>query len=389
MKVNPKIYLVLDNCFAIKRWVRPIDWMAITRDMGFLYAQASTDNEIDPLFSTPDYMDEWFGEVKECQYSTGVKVVNFYTGYQTYRTVGLAHYNEGMLRHLKENWFYNIIDRISEMGGRGLGFSMFAIPEEIMQSAERYDALENRIIAALCDIGDYAYEHGKFQISFEQMYVPYQPPFTIGQSERYLQKCYAPKRHPFYVTIDVGHMIGQIKYLKPGKQDILESFSHDSPQIWLGSDLLYEEWRKFKTSGDHERGADAIVKGLEEFPHMFAAEEDTNEYAWLEKLAKYSPIIHMQQTDGIKASHASFTSENNKNGIITGEALFGAIKKSYDDESEILPPVEEIYLSFELFYANTEKKHSIFDQLRQTAEYWRKFVPKDGMTLDEVLSNIE
>jgi hypothetical protein len=362
--------------------------MTITGDVGFLYAQASTDNEIDPLFSTPDYMDEWFGDVKKCQRSTGVKVVNFYTGYQTYRTVGLAHYNEGMVRHLKENWFYNIIDRISEMGGRGLGFSMCAIPDEIMQSADMYDALENRIIAALRDIGDHAYERGKFQISLEQMYVPYQPPFTIEQSERYLQKCYAPKKRPFYVTLDTGHMIGQVKYLKPGKRDILESFSHDSPQIWLGSDLLYEDWRKFKTSGDYARGADAIAEGLEKFPHMFAAEEDTNEYAWLEKLAKYSPIIHMQQTDGVKASHASFTHENNKNGIITGEALFGAIKKSYDDESEILPPVEEIYLSFELFYANTEKKHSIFDQLRQTAEYWRKFVPEDGMTLDEVLSNI-
>ena len=46
----PRIYLVLDNCFAIKRWIKPSEWMQIAQDLGFGYVQASTDNEIDPLF---------------------------------------------------------------------------------------------------------------------------------------------------------------------------------------------------------------------------------------------------------------------------------------------------------------------------------------------------
>lgn len=44
----------------------------------FSYVQASTDNnEMDPLFSTEGYMDEWFREVEKAQRETGVTVANF------------------------------------------------------------------------------------------------------------------------------------------------------------------------------------------------------------------------------------------------------------------------------------------------------------------------
>ena len=89
-----KNILVLDNCFALKRWIRPIEWLKLTKDLGFNYVQASTDNEIDPLFSPNGYIDDWFDEVKQGEQSIGIKVINFYTGYQTYRTVGLAHHDE-------------------------------------------------------------------------------------------------------------------------------------------------------------------------------------------------------------------------------------------------------------------------------------------------------
>ena len=65
MKQSPELYLVLDNCFAIKRWVRPAEWMRVAKEIGFSYVQASTDNEMDPLFSTEGYMDEWFREVEK------------------------------------------------------------------------------------------------------------------------------------------------------------------------------------------------------------------------------------------------------------------------------------------------------------------------------------
>src|SRR5665647_292452 len=107
----PKIFLVLDNCFAIKRWIKPLEWMELIKEIGFKYAQANTDNEIDPLFSPIDYMDEWFSDVRRCEKSTGVKVVNFYTGYQTYRTVGLAHHDVRVRRQLMDKWLKPLIWR--------------------------------------------------------------------------------------------------------------------------------------------------------------------------------------------------------------------------------------------------------------------------------------
>lgn len=134
----PRIYLVLDNCFAIKRWVKPAEWMSLIKEIGFNYAQASTDNEIDPLFNPANYMDDWFAEVQRCADATGVKVVNFYTGYQTYRTVGLAHHDARVRQRLMQDWLKPMIRRLAAMGAVGIGFSLFAIPDEALQDPDKY-----------------------------------------------------------------------------------------------------------------------------------------------------------------------------------------------------------------------------------------------------------
>jgi sugar phosphate isomerase/epimerase len=389
MNVSPKIYLALDNCFAIKRWIKPLDWLQVAKELGFNYVQASTDNEIDPLFSPSDYMDEWFEEVNKGEKKTGVRVSTFYTGYQTYRTVGLAHYNESMVRRLKEDWIFEMINRVSSSGAKGFGFSLFAVPEPVMQVPEKYSETEQKIIDILREVGDYAHEHNDVQVSFEQMYVPYQPPFTISQAEHYLKLVYEHKKHPVYITLDTGHMIGQVKFLRPRKEELLQYFRNNAVLPWLGGDEVYELLEKYKKSGDFEAGAEKVLAVMTQYPYMFAQKEDTDEFAWFEKLAKYSPIVHMQQTDGIKAGHAAFTKETEKYGIITGERLLKAIKKSYDSPEEIIPPVSEIYLSFELFFSNMSWKFDILSQLRETLEYWRKFIPEDGMTLDEIIERMK
>ena len=38
--------------------------MAVSKEVGFNYIQASTDNEMIP-FSAPEYMDDWFDEVAD------------------------------------------------------------------------------------------------------------------------------------------------------------------------------------------------------------------------------------------------------------------------------------------------------------------------------------
>jgi len=384
----PRIYLVLDNCFAIKRWVRPEDWMELCAEIGFRYVQASTDNEIDPLFSTPEYMDDWFKQVEKSSKKTGVELVNFYTGYQTYRTAGLAHPDRRIVEHLKKNWICNLVERIGRYGADGLGFSYFAIPENVMQDPALHKATIDRIYEDLCDIAEFAYNHNEVKVSVEQMYVPYQPPFTIEDSKAYLQNIYKKDKKPIYITLDTGHMVGQTKFLRPSAQEVEQSFSQAEPSIWLGGDTVYETWREYKAAGNAKAGTERVLEEIEKYPYMFAEKDDMDPYIWTEQLAKYSPIVHMQQTDGTKSAHAPFTPEQNEKGIITGEKLLNAIMKSYQDEEEIQPPVQDIYLSFEIFASNTDKKPDIIRNLKQTLEYWRQFVPEDGQTLDQIVKNM-
>jgi sugar phosphate isomerase/epimerase len=394
----PRIYLVLDNCFAIKRWVRPAEWMSLINRIGFRYAQASTDNEIDPLFAPEEYMDDWFDEVRINQRLTGVKVANFYTGYQTYRTVGIAHHDTRVRKKLMEGWLKRLIRRLATLENVGLGFSFFAIPDEELQDPDKYQRRTELILSELRGLASFAYENGQVQVSFEQMYAPHQPPWTIEGAKYYLRRIYESAHKPLYVTLDVGHMVGQRHFLRPTIEQIEESLMEAKsrghrPQIWLGSDSAYEKWyRAVGTSATSQkaiqRSAQEISLEMDRYPYLFAREEDGDVYAWVEELACYSPIIHMQQTDGLHSSHAAFTQETNANGIVTGERLLRAIARSYqrDPESGMPPRVNDIYLSFEIFSANIEKKVDIIWKLKETLEYWRKYIPEDGMRLDEVLA---
>jgi hypothetical protein len=112
-------------------------------------------------------------------------------------------------------------------------------------------------------------------------------------------------------------------------------------------------------------------------------------YVWLERLACYSPIIHLQQTDGKSSSHRAFTKENNRHGIIHGDKVLNAIATACSQESEPdLPPHSpEIYLTIEVFSGTADIPHDILDRLTETVAYWRKYVPQDGLTLQEVLAH--
>ena len=392
----PRIYLVLDNCFAIKRWIKPSEWMKIIKDIGFTYVQASTDNEFDPIFFPEDYCLDWMEEVKKEEKATGLKVINFYSGYQTYRTAGLGHYDYRVREMLIEKWFKPLIRRAADLDAKGIGFHVFALTDDVLQDNDKYLETSEIITDYLAEISKYAYENNKIQISFEQMYAPHQPPWTIEGTFEYLEKIYNKYKTPGYVTIDVGHMVGQKKFLKPSKKIIKDSLTDFSARngnmkIWLGADSAYALWDKLKNSikGEEkiESAACQISEEMDKYPYFFSDKDDADIYKWIEELAVYSPIIHMQQTNGITSSHAPFTAENNKTGVVKGRQLIESIVKSFEKQKEKNMPsfVEDIYLSFELFASNTDTKREIIYRLRETLEYWRQFVPEDGLPLEKIL----
>lgn len=391
----PKIYLTLDNCFAIKRWTAPSQWMPLVKEIGFDSVQASFDNEIDFLYSPDWYMEKWFAQIAEQEKETGVSVNTFYTGYQTYRTAGLGHFDEQMADYLTEEWMIKAVKRLGKKHAH-MGVSFFAMTEDVLQKPELYEQKYKQIVRRFKEIGRCAAKNGIYFCS-EAMYAPHQPSWTIKGTKKFLADCHG-KEGSIYTTIDVGHMTGQYRFRKPSKAQIKESIQGappgvSNPPFWIGAEHTIGLWQKAVEDKIHiETYLTKIMEDIERHGYLFSnSEEDSSPYAWLQELACYAPIIHMQQTNGIISSHAAFTQKNNEKGIIEGKKVLKAIAKAYEQPEDIsMPPrAEEIYLAFEIFGSNIEYSYEIIEKLKETAAYWKQFVPENGIELDKLLKWME
>lgn len=133
-----------------------------------------------------------------------------------------------------------------------------------------------------------------------------------------------------------------------------------------------------------------IMREMDRYPYQFSTDKkDDDLYAWVRELACYSPIMHIQQTDGIKAAHFPFTGKNNEKGIVDGKKLLLAIRDSYEQKEENMPPkTDKIVLGLELFVSNTDHPRDIVKNMKETKEYWRQFIPQDGLPLDALLERL-
>ena len=393
--VYPRIYLAMDNCFAIKRWVRPSEWMPLIKELGVDCVEASTDNEIDPLFSPDDYMDMWLNEVRTEQKRLGMRVANFFTGYQTYRTIGLAHHDERVMRHLVEGWFGKLIPLAAELRA-GIGFSFHAIPEKILQNPTDFASKSEEIIQVYKELSAQAWKNGKVVLSCEQMYSPHQPPWRIDETKRFLADIYAVGGSPFYTTIDVGHMVGQRRFLRPDVKVLSQCIASVKAgqrvrNLWLGPDEAWEYLEKNATSQSEDKMITDLKAIFDRYPYLFAEERDGKPYEWLEELGAYSPIIHMQQTDGLTSGHTAFTPIANEKGIIKGKEVLEALFASYNKpiDPKMPPRAEAIYLSFEIFISNIAYLRDSLDSLKKSVGYWREYIPQNGADLKELVDRLD
>jgi len=92
-------------------------------------------------------------------------------------------------------------------------------------------------------------------------------------------------------------------------------------------------------------------------------------YLWIERLAQYSPIIHLQQTVMHKSCHWSFIPEYNEQGIIHPKKVLRAIEKSGATESQL------IQLVFEISHReHRDTDFRIIEDLKSSVDYWRPYV---------------
>ncbi len=81
-----------------------------------------------------------------------------------------------------------------------------------------------------------------------------------------------------------------------------------------------------------------------------------------------------------------FTRNRNEKGIIKAEKV-QAIALSYDSETDTGLPskCKSLYLTHEIFAPTAEKSDNILKYMEDSVNYWREFIPEDGMTLDTLI----
>lgn len=374
----PRIHLTVDNCFAIKRWVEPAEWMRKVRELGDIrYIQASTDNEIDPSHNTQTFRDDWVAEVKKYEQELGLKVASFYSGYATYRTVGIASMSKDKRRTMIERYFEPTVDMAASIGAQ-VGNTLSAYSDTVLQNPELFKLTTDYIEESLADMAAYA---GRKSVTFgyEQMYTPTQGMWTIDGCIKCMRNVYT-HGYPMLLTIDTAHQAGQSLFLKPSPDDIWNMVRTGDARGFRLPDEVIGAIRK-------QLRPEIIEKLLDRYGYWFAQPRDAELFEWLEVLGAYSPVIHLQQTDGTYSSHKPFTAKYNATGIVKPKDVFAAIAKSYERPApEGLPPrVTDIYLAFELFFSITESADSILSDMRDSVTYWRQYIPRDGMTVDQLI----
>jgi sugar phosphate isomerase/epimerase len=390
---SPMISLAIDNCFASRRWIEPKEWAAVIRDFGIYCVEASADNECDPLYSTPDFLNDWIKDVLDVYEQTGVRVVNLYSGHGTYATTGLCHPDVRIRDRILNDWL-KVMAGVAGRLGAGLGFACHAFSESILQDPIEYSKAEEDLYVRLAELAEFANKNGTQSIGLEQMYTPHMVPWTIAGSKKLLQEVYRHSAQPFYLTIDTGHMSGQRKFLYPDRNKVRE-YLHDYRKkgglegAWLGPKSSYLRLKELKDCSveEEEIGLRQIEEEMKAKPYLFASFEDGDPYLWLEQLGCYSPIIHLQQTSGLASAHLPFTKKWNETGIIHPQKVLETLAKSYSQplQDGMPPRCLNIYLTIEVFSATADLPEDIISRLEETVAYWRQWVPKDGLPLNKMI----
>jgi D-erythrulose 1-phosphate 3-epimerase len=94
--------------------------------------------------------------------------------------------------------------------------------------------------------------------------------------------------------------------------------------------------------------------------------DEADHLAWIRRYATRCDVIDCQQTDRSASRHWPFTAEYNAKGVIDGAEVVRAIEDS---------GAAEVLLAFELrFPAFHPQEDTYLDGLRESVEYWRRWV---------------
>ncbi|MGQ9632050.1 MAG: sugar phosphate isomerase/epimerase family protein [bacterium] len=324
-----KIDFGINGAFLTRRWEEPENFMKLTRELGYKYHEFCAD-VLDPFFSGDrEYQLGVARRVKEAAEKYGVTITDIYTGVATHRFHGLSHSHPSPRKRMQE-WIIGAMHIAREMGVYRIGGHWDAIPVEVLGDEARYRAALTNIYSQFRSLALLGRGEGMKAIYNEQMYIPSEVPWTISQAEEFLIEVNKGSSGvPVYLTVDTGHQAG----------------------MWYGGE------------GD-----------------------DLDYSAWVERFAPACEIIHIQQTTPDASHHWPFTKEYNEKGCVRIERVLEAMERGHRrfherPYSKYLKPVDQTILVAEIIPGSTKTEEKLLDELWESAEYLRKFIPEGGIEL--------
>lgn len=301
--MTAKLTLGTNNAFAIKAWPEPDMWASvISEDLGLNEVQFSFDL-LDPLLDEP-------GRSLECEKI--LKAVQNYRLSMRSSFTGLIMYAQNLLSHPEPamraygfQWYQNAVVLAGKLGVESTGGHIGAMSARDYRDPQRRNFIRSYLVEMVRNLTWLAAKHGQKYFLWELMPSPREIPHTPQEAIDLLQEVNEGTAIPVHICFDVGHC---------------NSFDFEKP-------------------GDP--------------------------YNWLKELLPYTPMVHLQQTDGISDRHWPFTPEYNKIGIINPDRVADILKSS---------PFPEVIMLFELGHAFDSHDQQVVDDHKYSVETWSKWI---------------
>jgi hypothetical protein len=310
--------------------------------------------------------------------------------------LGLTHTDEVVRRRIQEDWLKPVINVAADLGAN-FGFFCHSIPQTVLHDPLSYRRVFKDLMERFAYLAVYARDQKLKALSIEQMYTPSQPPWTIKGTWELIRKVFDASNAPLYITIDTGHANGQRRFLPPKVRHIATGIRSCREEgklgtVWLGPKSAYDLIEEAAETGESIPDLVRLLRPrireqVARYPWLFASEEDCDIYNWIREFGPFSPTIHLQQSDGRSSQHLPFTPENNMVGIIEPRKFLDTLAKSYErpPEKDLPPMCREIFLTLEIFSHTAQRPREILDMMKRSVQYWRKFIPEDGVPLDQLV----
>jgi sugar phosphate isomerase/epimerase len=345
----------INGAFLTRRWEQPDSFMRLTREAGYEYHEFCAD-VLDPFFSGDrEYQLAAAREIRDAAQRHGVTITDIYTGVATHRFHGLSHSN-AVVRERMIDWIVDCMELALAMGTDRIGGHWDAFSVETLNDPARTEWAFRNLYDTFRRLAAEAQSKGLAAIYNEQMYVPSEVPWTLDQAREFLIEVNRPDVGPAPPPV---HSTAE----GPDGSGFGNGYATCRAPIYLTVDV------------GHQAGA-----------HYGLGEPDTDYGAWLERFGAFAEIIHLQQTTRDASHHWPFTPEYNERGHVRIERVLEAIERSHAKAAdaavaEVLAPVATTYLVAEIIPGSTKTEQRLLDELAQSAQYLRQFVPAGGVEL--------